>query len=67
MKMIVHHRQKQVRLRIDETQAIPVMATIKESSQELFYFLINLVLTHKWIYKYSNVSTALIIDIVDLV
>jgi hypothetical protein len=41
MKMIVHHRQEQVRLTIDKTQTIPVMAIIKESSQILFYFQTN--------------------------
>jgi hypothetical protein len=39
MKMIAHHRQEQVRLTIDKTQTIPVIAIIKEGSQELFYFL----------------------------
>jgi hypothetical protein len=39
MKMIAHHRQEQVRLTIDKTHTISVIAIIKESSQELFYFL----------------------------
>ncbi len=41
MKMIAHLRQEQVRLPIDKTQTIPVMAIIKESSQILFYFQTN--------------------------
>jgi hypothetical protein len=41
MKMIAHHRQEQVRLTIDKTLTIPVMAIIKESSEILFYFQSN--------------------------
>ena len=37
MKMIAHHRQKNVRLRIEETQTTPVMVIIIETNQELFY------------------------------
>jgi hypothetical protein len=36
MKMIAHHRQKNVRLRIEETQTTPVMVIIKGTNQEFF-------------------------------
>lgn len=38
MKMIVHHRQKQVHLKIDVTKAIQVMAIIVETSVESSHF-----------------------------
>ena len=38
MKMIVHHRQKQVPLKIDVTKAIQVMAIIVETSEESSHF-----------------------------
>jgi hypothetical protein len=41
MKMIAHHHQEQVRLTIDKTLSIPVMAIIRESNQILFYFQTN--------------------------
>jgi len=41
MKMIVHLRQEQVRLTIDKTQTIPVMAIIVETSEELSHFKSN--------------------------
>jgi len=39
MKMIVHHYQKEICLRIEKMKTIPVMAIIKEISPELSYFL----------------------------
>ena len=36
--MIVHHRQKQVPLKIDVTKAIQVMAIIVETSEESSHF-----------------------------
>jgi hypothetical protein len=38
MKMIVHHHQKEICLRIEKMKTIPVMAIIHETSQELSYF-----------------------------
>jgi hypothetical protein len=40
MKMIANHRQKNVRMRIEETQTIPViqvMVVIDGTNQELFF------------------------------
>jgi hypothetical protein len=39
MKMIVHHYQKEICMRIEKMKTIPVMAIIKEINQELSYFL----------------------------
>ncbi|MDP9305996.1 MAG: hypothetical protein M3O68_06605 [Thermoproteota archaeon] len=37
MKMIVHHHQEEICLRIEKMKTIPVMAIIKETSQELSF------------------------------
>jgi hypothetical protein len=37
MKMIALRRQKNVRLRIEETQTDPVMVVIKGTNQDLFF------------------------------
>jgi hypothetical protein len=39
MKMIVHHHQKEICLRIEKMKTIPAIAIIQETSQELPYFL----------------------------
>ena len=42
MKMIAHRRRENVRIRIKETQTIPVMVVIKATNQDLFYLGIPL-------------------------
>jgi hypothetical protein len=39
MKMIVHQHQKEICLRIEKMKTIRVMEIIKETSQDLSYFL----------------------------
>jgi hypothetical protein len=38
MKMIVHHHQKEICLRIEKMKTIPGMAIIKENSQDYLIF-----------------------------